>query len=87
MINQVATAILDAYNNHEYSRDEGVVYKDDKIVFEGDEETAQTYLENILGTIYAEAAMKAMLKPTPTMLWARSKGYEAMIEAGLNETD
>ncbi len=85
MIEIIAIAILGAYHSHTYSLEKGTVYDGKQIIFEGTEEAALRYFEGTVSEVYAKAALKAMLKASPAMLWARSKGYEAMIEAGLKD--
>lgn len=90
MIEKVAEAILEAYTNHEYTIKEISITKNmyqlclsKNVILEGTSEQCTARMEEECALLYARAAIEAMKQPDGAMLWVRSKGYDAMIEAAL----
>jgi|ERR1700743_140961 len=55
----------------------------DELVLESSFEECNDRMRELISDIYALAILDEMRTPDAAMLWVKSKGYEAMIEAAL----
>jgi len=83
MIERLAERLLKESLEHGYYLNGKKLWCNDELILESDKETCIDRMRELIADIYARAVLDEMSKPDAAMLWVKSKGYDAMIEAAL----